>query len=83
MAAHLALLHGRVDATFTSRLVLHRRESSNYGVGAGSETRVERYGLAADLALLPFTSSYNRHDLVPVFGLYSQNNFIFHCIPDL
>ncbi len=28
-------------------------------------------------------SSYNRHDLVPVFGLYSQNNLIFHCIPDL
>ncbi len=26
--------------------------------------------------------SYNRHDLVPVFGLCSQNNIIFHCIPE-
>jgi hypothetical protein len=30
-----------------------------------------------------YSASYNRHDLVPVFGLCSQNNLIFHCIPDL
>jgi hypothetical protein len=34
-------------------------------------------------AAAPSCSSYNRHDLVPVFGLCSQNNLIFHCIPDL
>ncbi len=34
-------------------------------------------------AAAPSCSSYNRHDLVPVFGLSSQNNLIFHCIPDL
>ncbi len=29
------------------------------------------------------SSSYNRHEIVPFFGLCSQNNLIFHCIPDL
>ncbi len=37
----------------------------------------QRFDTTASIA------SYNRHDLVPVFGLCSQNNLIFHCIPDL